>query len=115
MKTQYLQRIVKAAAQSAHIPEHLVRIHSLRHACATEMLRGGASVRHVQEMLGHAYISTTQIYTHVLQDDLQAIHKRTAPSERRKNKNKQAAPSSSNAGGDGTKLALPLKRAKLLL
>ena len=90
MQPQYLQRIVKAAAATAHIPEHLITTHSLRHACATEMLRGGASVRHVQEMLGHANISTTQVYTHVLNDDLKAIHKKTAPSERRKNK--QAAP-----------------------
>jgi integrase/recombinase XerD len=85
MQTQYLQRIVKAAAKTAHIPDHLITTHSLRHACATEMLRGGASVRHVQEMLGHADITTTQLYTHVLQDDLKAIHKKTAPSERRKN------------------------------
>ena len=85
MQTEYLHRIVKNAAATAHIPDHLITTHSLRHACATEMLRGGASVRHVQEMLGHANISTTQMYTHVLQDDLQAIHKKTAPSERRKN------------------------------
>ena len=85
MKSQYLYRIVKAAAETAHIPDHLITTHSLRHACATEMLRGGASVRHVQEMLGHANISTTQLYTHVLQDDLKAVHKKTAPSERRKN------------------------------
>jgi len=47
------------------------------------MLKGGASIRHVQELLGHASISTTQIYTHVVQTDLQKAHARTAPSERR--------------------------------
>ena len=50
------------------------------------MLKGGASVRHVQEMLGHADISTTQIYTHLAKADLKAVHKKTAPSERRKDK-----------------------------
>lgn len=58
-------------------------VHSLRHTCATEMLKGGASIRHVQELLGHADISTTQIYTHVVQSDLKKAHARTAPSERR--------------------------------
>lgn len=59
-------------------------VHSLRHTCATEMLRGGASVRHVQELLGHSSIKTTQIYTRVVIDDLKKAHKRTAPSERRR-------------------------------
>jgi len=58
-------------------------VHGLRHACATEMLRGGASVRHVQELLGHASIDTTQIYTRVVIDDLQKTHGRTAPGNRR--------------------------------
>ena len=61
----------------------LYTVHSLRHTCATEMLKGGASIRHVQELLGHASISTTQIYTHVVQTDLKKAHARTAPSERR--------------------------------
>ena len=58
-------------------------VHSLRHSCATEMLRGGASVRHVQELLGHSSIDTTQIYTRVVIDDLQQSHSRTAPGARR--------------------------------
>lgn len=58
--------------------------HSFRHACATEMLKEGASVKHVQEMLGHADITTTQIYTHLAKSDLKKIHAKTAPSERRK-------------------------------
>lgn len=61
----------------------VITVHSLRHTCATEMLKGGASIRHVQELLGHASISTTQIYTHVVQTDLKKAHARTAPSERR--------------------------------
>jgi hypothetical protein len=50
------------------------------------MLKGGASTRHVQEMLGHADISTTQIYTHLAKADLKKVHGKTAPSERRKDK-----------------------------
>ena len=61
-------------------------VHSLRHSCATEMLRGGASVRHVQELLGHSSIDTTQIYTLVVIDDLQKSHSRTAPGNRRQEK-----------------------------
>lgn len=60
-----------------------ITVHSLRHTCATEMLKGGASIRHVQELLGHSSIKTTQIYTHVVQTDLKKAHARTAPSERR--------------------------------
>ncbi len=53
--------------------------HLLRHACATHMLEGGADIRFLQAMLGHARIETTQIYTHVAIDKLQAIHEATHP------------------------------------
>lgn len=60
--------------------------HLLRHACATHMLEGGADIRFIQEMLGHANLQTTEIYTHVSIDKLIAVHKATHPSrlERRK-------------------------------
>lgn len=54
--------------------------HLLRHACATHMLEGGADIRFIQEMLGHANIETTEIYTHVSIDKLIAVHKATHPS-----------------------------------
>ena len=54
--------------------------HSFRHACATEMLKGKASIRHVQEMLGHSYLSSTQIYTQIQPIDLLEVHKKTHPS-----------------------------------
>jgi integrase/recombinase XerD len=84
LTTNTLRKILLRHRDRAGLPES-VTVHSLRHACATEMLRGGASVRHVQEMLGHAHLSTTQIYTRVVPSDLKKVHARTAPSERRKN------------------------------
>jgi len=54
--------------------------HLLRHACATHMLEGGADIRYIQEMLGHANLETTEIYTHVSIDKLIAVHKATHPS-----------------------------------
>jgi integrase/recombinase XerD len=56
--------------------------HLLRHAMATHMLENGAELRYIQAMLGHANVSTTQIYTHVSIRKLQEVHKRTHPSDR---------------------------------
>jgi integrase/recombinase XerD len=53
--------------------------HTLRHTMATLMLDGGADIRHIQEMLGHAELSTTQIYTHVSIRNLKAVHAATHP------------------------------------
>lgn len=59
--------------------------HTLRHTCATHMLRGGADIRYIQQMLGHRSIASTQIYTQVETTDLKAVHQRTHPRERREN------------------------------
>ena len=83
LRTGDLGRVVKMYRDKAHLPDSITT-HSLRHTCATEMLKGGASIRHVQELLGHADIKTTQIYTHVVPTDLKKAHARTAPSERRR-------------------------------
>jgi len=63
--------------------------HLLRHACATHMLEGGADIRFIQEMLGHADIGTTEIYTHVSIDKLQAVHAATHPSRLQRRRSTQ--------------------------
>jgi len=67
-----LQKAVKRAAQQAGIDKR-VGCHTLRHSFATHMLENGANIRVLQELLGHADVKTTEIYTHVMSRDIRSL------------------------------------------
>ncbi|GAB4343125.1 MAG: integron integrase [Desulfobulbaceae bacterium] len=67
-----LQKAVKAAVRKAGIDKR-VSVHTLRHSFATHMLENGLNIRVLQELMGHASVKTTEIYTHVMQRDIRAL------------------------------------------
>ena len=72
--------VVKRCVRLANLKKNITT-HTLRHTCATHMLRNGAPVRHLQEMLGHESLESTQIYTHVTINDLKEIHAKYHPGD----------------------------------
>lgn len=75
LSARSIQRLIHKYAMLAGITHH-VSPHTFRHSFATDLLRNGADIRSVQTMLGHASITTTQIYTHVTNEGLREIHKK---------------------------------------
>ncbi len=78
LTTRSLERIVAKHALAAHIPRR-VTPHTLRHSFATHLLDRGADLRAVQELLGHAHLTTTQIYTHISIEHLQKVYAAAHP------------------------------------
>lgn len=78
LSTNTIRTVFKEKLKETGLDESLSP-HALRHSFATDLLSGGADLRSVQEMLGHASLSTTQIYTHLTSDHLKEVHRTSHP------------------------------------
>ena len=75
---QWVWNILKTSAKKAGVDTKITP-HTLRHSFATHLLQNGASLRHVQELLGHSSISTTQVYTHLTDSHVREEYQRSHP------------------------------------
>jgi len=91
VKKQTVQVMVKKYGKSAEIKKP-VNPHIFRHTFATALIKNGADIRAVQKMLGHAHISTTQVYIRSLGLDIKKVHAKTHPREKDKINKKTIKP-----------------------
>jgi site-specific recombinase XerD len=77
LRTPAVSRVLLGASQKAGLGR--ITAHMIRHSFATHLLHRGADIRHIQELLGHSSLITTQVYAHVAPTDLQSIHRRFHP------------------------------------
>ena len=94
--------ILRRLAEKAGLDPRRVHPHLLRHSFATHLLEGGADLRSVQEMLGHADLSTTELYTHVTDRRRRELYFQAHPHARRRNTEEQVADGSTRRTPDGT-------------
>ncbi len=88
LTVRQIERIVKEAAKKAGVVKK-VTPHTMRHSFATDILRSGADLRSVQNLLGHSSITTTQAYTHITDKHLREIHKKFHHRKSESSKNDQ--------------------------
>ena len=100
LSRQSCDRMVREASRAAGIDRH-VSLHTLRHSYATHLLEGGADVRVVQELLGHASVATTQIYTLVTRDHLREVYYTSHPRARRRPAGASVGRSTAQEDDDG--------------
>jgi integrase/recombinase XerC len=78
LSARYIRTILNKYVENIALNQR-ISPHTLRHTFATHLLNNGADLRSVQELLGHAELSTTQIYTHLTRDNIKTIYNNTHP------------------------------------